>query len=168
MQFVNPTGPASTQGEILLAVLVVSSYCGFLPPNTLTNEGHAQIKKQRIVALSTRLAAACSHQSGGGHFSYSHIMFPSRLAALVSLSVSFCFKQREGRVSCSVEATPLQTRKALRVELEPEAWRAPLKPTAELTVSFSSFLFFFGGDYRFSIRMNHSDSFYLCKVWPPT
>ena len=149
MQFVNPTGPASTQGEILLAVLVVSSYCGFLPPNTLTNEGHAQIKKQRIVALSTWLAAACSHHSGGGHFSYSH-------TGGTGLTLCFILFQTTGgprELQRGVEATPLQTRKALRVELEPEAWRAPLKPTAELTVSFFCvrvcvcvfFFFFWGG-----------------------
>ena len=51
-----------------------------MPPRP-KHTNHAQLKKQRIVALSTWLAR--SHHSGGGHFSYSH-MFSSRLAVLVS------------------------------------------------------------------------------------
>ena len=44
------------RGKVRLAVLFASSYCCFLPQNAPANEVHAQIKKQRIVALSTWFA----------------------------------------------------------------------------------------------------------------
>ena len=71
----NPSGLATCIKVLLLPP----------PKHTYTNEGHAQIKKKRIVALNTWLAR--SHHSDGGHFLYSH-MFSPRLAVLVSLSVS--------------------------------------------------------------------------------
>ena len=73
------------RGKVRLAVLFASSCCCFLPQNTPGNEVHAQIKKQRIVALSTWFAR--SHHG----------------RRLVSLSVSDS-KKREGHSTSLLKA----------------------------------------------------------------